>query len=290
MWSLRVGAVVVVLCGLLAAAQHTDGVTSRELRPAQVGFYGELFDPPHSGRRPAVLVFGGSEGGMATAHHIGDSLAAAGTPALALAYFKEPGLPQALDAIPLEYFQGALQWLAAQPDIDPAHIVVMGGSRGGEAALLLAVEFPTLVHGVVALVPGNVVLCAPPPGCPRPAWTLRGSPLPYTDRFGPDPGPDPAAAIPVEQIAGPVLLVCGGADKLWPSCPMANAIIARLDAANVGYPHLLHAYPDAGHGVGILPTGPSPEPTNLQGTTPEANSPARVDAWRQVLAFVRSLG
>ena len=52
-------------------------------------------------RRTAVLVFGGSEGGLATSL-LAARFAADGYPALALAYFREPGLPQTLTNIPLE--------------------------------------------------------------------------------------------------------------------------------------------------------------------------------------------
>ena len=69
-------------------------------------------------------------------------LAAHGYPALAVAYFGVPGLPQNLSAILLEYFERALGWLAAQPGVDPARLVVLGGSRGSEAAELLAVHDP----------------------------------------------------------------------------------------------------------------------------------------------------
>jgi pimeloyl-ACP methyl ester carboxylesterase len=104
-------------------------------------------------------------------------LAAHGYPSLALAYFKAPGLPQSLNAIRLEYFTNALAVLRAQPGVDPGHVLVMGHSRGGEAALLLGAYFPRLVNaGVVAGVPSSVVN----PGLPdttQSPWTLRGRPF-----------------------------------------------------------------------------------------------------------------
>ena len=44
-----------------------------------------------------------------------DLIASHGFPALAVAYFDEPGLPCALQNIRLEYFVRAIQWLRAQP-------------------------------------------------------------------------------------------------------------------------------------------------------------------------------
>lgn len=71
------------------------GVTCGRLSVAGNGFYGLYCAPaPHSGRRVPVLVFGGSEGGLSTAA-TAELLASRGFPALALAYFGEPGLPGA---------------------------------------------------------------------------------------------------------------------------------------------------------------------------------------------------
>lgn len=73
-----------------------------------------------------MLVLGGSEGGdSVSVVDTAGILAAHGYPTLALAYFKEPGLPSALERIPLEYFARALRMLRRQPDVDPAHLVVI---------------------------------------------------------------------------------------------------------------------------------------------------------------------
>jgi dienelactone hydrolase len=121
-----------------------------------------------------VLVFGGSGGGRMTS--VAALLAARGYPSLALAYFKAPGLPQTLHNIPLEYFAKALRVLRAQPGVDPDHVLVVGESRGGEAALLLSAYFPRLVNGVIAGVPSSVVNSAAGPDTGRPAWTLGAAP------------------------------------------------------------------------------------------------------------------
>jgi dienelactone hydrolase len=131
------------------------GVTEKELRPAKGGIYGNLYLPKRTaGRRPAVLVFSGSGGGL-TASFAAALLAAHGYPSLALAYFKAPGLPQTLHDIPLEYFTRPLKLLRAQPGVDPRHVLVAGESRGGEAALLLGASFPQLINGVIAGVPSS---------------------------------------------------------------------------------------------------------------------------------------
>lgn len=110
------------------------GVRCTRRTVAGLGFYGPSCAPAaHAGTRPPVLVFGGSEGGLATAS-TAKLLASRGFPALALAYFGEPGLPDTLSRIPLEYFAHAARWLGTQPGADPRRLTVWGDSRGSEAA------------------------------------------------------------------------------------------------------------------------------------------------------------
>jgi dienelactone hydrolase len=272
-----------------AAPAVPKNVIMQDLRPKPDGLYGRMYTPRSaSARGPAVLTFGGSEGGLIAGAVSASGFATAGIPSLALAYFKEPDLPSELHSIPLEYFVKALQWLASQPAVDPHRIFVSGVSRGSEAALLLGVRFPELVHGVIALVPSNLVGCGVPPHCDLPAWTLDGGALPFKRGFGPSPGPDPAVLLPVENLLGPTLFVCGGDDHIWDSCGMANAMVQRLDAHRVRYQHQLLAYPGAGHGVGALPVWKSKEPDEEAGASQDSNAVARKDAWPRVLAFVRS--
>jgi dienelactone hydrolase len=247
------------------------------------GFVGYFWKPAISGRRPAVLVLGGSEGGAAT-YLLGARLAARGFPALALAYFEEPGLPQTLSNIPVEYFATALRWLRDQPQVDPNRVVALGISRGSEAALLLGVHYPDLVHGVVAAVPANVAVCSFP-GCAGPAWTFQGKPVPYTRQFNdPHPTDDPDAVIPVERIQGPIFLDCAGMDLVWDSCAYAAAIVQRLDAHRFRHPRVLHRYPNAGHHVGVLIPY---EPIALD--NPRADEEARERQWPLLLAFLNGV-
>lgn len=258
------------------------GVTRREERPATAGFYGDYFSGASGGPpRPALVIFGGSNGGLDDLDPEAALLASHGYPTLDLAYFAEPGLPQTLLNIPLEYFATALTWLSRQPGVDASRMVVQGASRGSEAALLLGVHFPHLVHGVIALVPNDAALCSFP-GCGGPAWTLHGSRIPYTSLFNdPAPSDQPDAVIPVERIEGPILLDCGGHDQVWNSCAFAAAIQARLVSSP--FTHALLDYPDAGHDVGFpapyLPLGDRSEPDAL----------ARIDQWPHLLDFLSHL-
>jgi pimeloyl-ACP methyl ester carboxylesterase len=214
-----------------------------------------------------------------------------GFPALAIAYFKTRGLPDQLEAIPLEYFATALKWLARQRGVNRDAVVTWGVSRGSEAALLLGVNYPDLVHGVTAIVPSNVALCAYP-SCPQPAWTLNGKAIPFQTHFGPTAA-NPDTAIPVEKIQGPVLLVCGQDDQIWPSCPMAEAIVTRLDQQSNGPPPVLLEYPGVGHAIGFLQPGTAAVPTGP--FAPDPYSPAvvllraRQDAWPRALEFLAGI-
>ncbi len=245
----------------LSRALSATPLSVRRESLREAGFDGEFFSAASvPARRPALLVFGGSEGGM-SGTLVAALLAAHGYPALALAYFNAPGLPAQLSDIPLEYFATALRWLRAQPQVDPRQVLTLGVSRGSEAALLLGAYYPRLVDGVVASVPSDVAICSYP-NCSGAAWTLHGRPLPYTLEFdNPHPADDPAAVIPVERIRGPVFLDCGGADAVWVSCPYARAVMTRLAAHHDTYQHVLQAYPAAGHGAGCwCPTSRSRTP------------------------------
>jgi dienelactone hydrolase len=254
-------------------------VLTRKRTPADT-FYGDYFSPADvSTKKPGVLIFGGSEGGLSGTTEAAQ-LASLGYPALAVAYFAEPGLPANLLNVPLEYFVGALTWLSQQPGVDPAHMVAYGVSRGSEAALLLGADFPNIVHRVVALVPSAWVNCSFP-SCNGAAWTVKGRPIPFD---GPASGEE--ALIPVSKIQGPIFIDCGDDDAVWTSCQYSNRIEAEL-ATGFPYLHPMLEFPDAGHGIGsIVPYLNYSEPVALQGRTASSNQLARESAWPQLLTFL----
>jgi dienelactone hydrolase len=235
--------------------------------------------PPGTPRHPAVLVFGGAEGGMSQTFTAA-LLAAHGYPALTVAYFDWPGLPSELQRIPLEYFTVAGQILARQPGTDQAHILVMGYSRGTEAALLLADNFPQLFHGAIVYSPSSEANPAQTGGqfdYTEPAWMLHGQ--------GVVPGPP----IPVSDITGPVLAFAGNDDAIWGSGPSADQINAEL--AGSRYPYQTVIYPDAGHGVGTFPYEPiGSQALQAVGGTRAGDVAAQRDSWAKVLRLLARLG
>jgi dienelactone hydrolase len=257
--------------------------------PVRDGLYGEVFEPAGSGRRPAALVIGGSEGGLSTGGEAA-LLASHGYPAMALAYFRERGLPRKLADIPLEYFARALERLRARPDVDPRRVVVIGASRGGEAALLIGATYPRLVHGVVGLVPSDVVM--PSPDGHSTAWTLHGRPVahvPAGEFANPDPSDAPDAFIQAQRIDGPILTVSGGDDALWPSSGFTTVLHRRLDERHFAYRHEDLQFGDAGHLVGsaipYLPAAVLPQ----YGGSARADAAGRAAAWPRILDFMRGL-
>ena len=87
------------------------------------------------------------------------------------------------------------------------------------------------------------------------------------------------------------LLVCGGADQIWPSCPASLQLEAHLTAARFPFPHRLLAYDDGGHFVSSPANDPYvPDPGGLPvyGSTDQSNPLASADAWPKTVAFLQS--
>jgi hypothetical protein len=104
------------------------------------------------------------------------------------------------------------------------------------------------------------------------------------------------ASIPVERTHGPVLLISGEDDGVWPSEMMAEAVVARLKHSHFPYAveHLKYAH--AGHRAGrpeVVPVwhGRVVNPTsgreeNLGGSV-KGDAESSLDAIPKVLEFLR---
>jgi dienelactone hydrolase len=265
-----------------------DGVRQIKI---QGELHGVLFVPGTSGPFPGILVVGGSEGGIPLRKAAW--LASHGFAAYALPYFRYEGLPKQLEAIPLEYFGRALAWLRQRTEVMPGRIAVVGTSRGGELALQLGSMYPH-IRAVVAYVPANVRY---PACCDNLqvsfAWTWQGHPLAYAapQRSISNPATTIQSAIPVEQTHGPVLLISGDDDGVWPSSVMSNAITTRLKTVHFQYPVEHLDYPHAGHLAGrpeIVPTWHTAMWGKGFGGTAKGDAESSLDAIPKVLEFLRT--
>jgi hypothetical protein len=157
------------------------------------------------------------------------------------------------------------------------------------------------IRAVVAYVPASVRYPACCGNIRLPAWTWQGEPLSYVSLgFVRNPVGLMSAAvnasIEVERTRGPVLLISGTDDGVWPSEMMAEAVVARLKHSHFPYAVEHLKYPHAGHRAGrpeIVPTwhGRVRNPTsgreeNLGGNA-KGDAESSLDAIPRVLEFLR---
>src|SRR5689334_16954723 len=109
------------------------------------GLDADVYTTVDSKKKVGVVALGGSEGGKQP--HLAKPFADAGYSTMALAYFKTKTTPEDLCEIPLEYFTKAINWMQANEKV-PGGIVVAGGSKGAELALLLGAKHPE-IKGVI---------------------------------------------------------------------------------------------------------------------------------------------
>jgi uncharacterized protein len=300
-----------VWCGAVTAQNRVapvqmtpPGETGRRI--TDDGLLGNYF--PARQRGPAVLMLGGSAGGLVPeTNRAAMALQGEGFSAFHLSYFRAPGQNPRVELIPLEYFSKALAWLRRQPEVDPARVAIIGSSKGSEAALLVATRDPQL-KAVIAALPTSVVwpgiVWEGSPVGVGSSWSEGGAPLPHLPHVAYDASKGgtmadnyavslkafaqhPEAMIPVENIRGAVMLVCAEADQMWPSCPMARQLEQRLRAHGRPAPMLL-AYRDSGHAAFGLPLPEGDPRLTGGGGSPQATNAARADSWPKAVAFLKA--
>ncbi len=279
---------------------------------------GFLYYPASGGPFPGVIILGGSEGGLFEGW--ARAFAANGFAALTLAWFAYPSLPDELVEIPLEYFDRAAAWMKAQPKVKAGGLGLLGGSKGGEAALLAATRNADF-RAVVAMTPaahmweGHTMAFFSSDYRPVSSWSLGGQGLPYIPfkvspaekeiykkgelaSFVPffrdglaqaDPALIEKAAIPVEKIRAPILLISGTDDQIWPAGEFCAAILDRLKKAGFPYEAKHLSNEKGGHSSclpflitanrGLLIDG------DPSGGSPQADARGGYRSWAETLAF-----
>jgi dienelactone hydrolase len=218
----------------------------------------ELYLPKSNKPVPVVIAFGGSEGGIGTGKANGEMIAPHGVAVLALAYFDAPGISKTLDQIPLEYFLDAIDYVATHKRINVNRIGVVAGSRGSEAAFLMA-SLDKRIKSVVVTTPSKVAWYGMTKA--RSAWTYQNKDIPalslglskeakLVDRFSValnDEKKSNEAQFNFEEINGPILLISAEHDQVWPSYKMSNDIKAYLKSHKFKHAVIHNAY-KTGHG------------------------------------------
>lgn len=243
------------------------------------GVYGNLYYPKLGKNLPTVIVVSGSGGGIEFSNSFGKPLAEKGFAVLALPYWKYRDLPKNLSEIPLEYFYKAISILKNEAVVDSTKLGIIGFSRGGELALLLASKTKD-IKTVVALSAGAYVA----PNIDfrnwwklKSAWTENNEELPFLPKERAveegnwqkvfeqiklgrnrdsllvefeaikNHSDFEKSALKVEKISGSVLLISGGQDMTWASEAMSDYIIERLHKKQFNNFNAHLNYPLAGH-------------------------------------------
>jgi pimeloyl-ACP methyl ester carboxylesterase len=305
--------------GTISAHMHRNfgerHATARDIR--EDGIVGKLFMPKWRipGRAAVIMIpgAGGPNFQTLTAY----LLAARGFTVLSLPYYGLDGLPHQLESIPIEYFSRAVDLLRREYVGKDRKLVLLGISRGTEAAAMLALQRDD-IDGLILLSPSSVLNSGWGTGFKTrvPAWTLHGSPLPfmpgvegedevmlaqpppyrtrarYDLRLDKLPADDPAR-IPFENIEGDVVLLSCDQDEVWPSARM-SAEIAQRARTRTERNVASYVFPGCGHDLGapVAPTTgreyrwPSNGPRYALGGTPQAAWHGQKAAWLILLKYL----
>jgi len=285
----------------------------------QDGFNANYFKMGNGAGKTAVIILGGGPYG----DFWGSKFANAGHVGLSLPYYRAEGLPDKIEEIPLEYIEKAIDWLKSQPEVNSDKIIVMGGSTSAELALLVSSTLPDKVKGVIALCPSSVswsnTVFPWSSDEIKAKWTFKGQPIPYiamekikgnsTDKIETlsywNKGLDDTlqvsqAAIKVERISGPILLITPIDDKVWPSLRMSDMIVKRLTDHNFKFKYENIKYENAGHGIMFQKHNALNEDKGQMkidgkvyefdyGGTPTGNLAGQVDSREKIMEFVNKL-
>jgi dienelactone hydrolase len=265
------------------------------------GLVGTWYEPAGEGPHPGVVSLHGSAG--PGSHRVERLLATHGFATLALAYTGDaPVVPDRIREVSLTYVHDALEWFGSRPAVAAGPLGLFGVSRGAELALLVGARSNRV--GAVVSYAGSGVPYDTPMG--DTAWLdPAGDPVPHIEGVGEPERTDDghvvtrpvlergledadgatldAATIRVEDIDGPVLLVSGGDDQVWPARRLSAIAADRLGEADRDAPHAHLTDDDVGHLISV-PYVPLAD-FEHGGGTPAATAALGVDAWERTLEY-----
>jgi len=213
-------------------------------------------------RRPLVVSFGGSEGGMAYANdetkNLRDSILSHGYHFLAVGYFGTNNTPEELDRISLDAIYDTIKNVSQQPLINQNQIALFGGSRGGELVLNLASRCKDIT-AVIAVVPPNVTLPSKFGWQETSSWSYKQKEIPWItasdeslklikngdfysgfSKMVEKQELTIESEIEVEKIDASILFISASEDEVWPSTLMCNRMMNRLKKNN--FQHIYQHY------------------------------------------------
>ena len=283
---------ILFIASMLLSACFTIGIAQDKII-----LNAKYYPPSVESGNVAIMFLGGSEGGMPNSNV--EPFTAKGYPCFKVGYFGTEHTPGHLEMIPLEYFEEAIRSFKSQPEVRDKKIVVFGGSKGGELALLLASRYKQ-IEGVITRVPSSVVFQGIGGPLKTSSWSYKGHPVPFVPYYQPfdyskvvnnqwgelyrlsisQTDAVEKALIKVEQSNGPILILTGKEDKMWPSSQMGDMIIKRLKEHKFPHWYKHVVYENAGHNF---------HEKSTMGGTPDGNKKARIDSEKRIFAFLRRL-
>ncbi|MCR3757461.1 acyl-CoA thioester hydrolase/BAAT C-terminal domain-containing protein [Clostridium felsineum] len=201
--------------------------------------------------KPLVVIMSGSLPGLPT--NISDDLLnylKQNFNILFLAYYGIGELPKSLEMVPIEYFENAINFIKEKQNIPDDKVIIIGQSKGGEAALVLTNYIKSAI--TIATVPSSYVFQGLPEDLfsiykvpPKSSWSFNNKELPYI-KFSFDETSmnyaknknfckchetsieknfNPDALINLDNYKGKVMLLSSENDTYWPSKNMCNTLV-----------------------------------------------------------------
>jgi len=311
-----------VIVVMLAGYQYLDALLFSGIKPLKIkdqNFTANFYAKENIKNKAVIILIGGGNWG----NYWSQEFAKANYVGLSLPYHRLEGLPALMEEIPLDYFEKAIDWLKKQPEVNSNKIIVMGASRNAELALLVASYYPETVHGAIAFSPSSVswsnTVLPYNSDTLKPSWIFKNDEVPFIPMEKIKGGFSDAietlpywkqglldtiavqkASIPVENIKGPILLLSGLDDAVWPSAMMSDLIENRIknnafefDFENIKYKnacHLISGNPNQSSSIrqGEMWIDGKNYAFNFGGSN-EGDAMARKDAFTRIFQFLSKL-
>ena len=298
-------------------------VTSREVYGQ--GFHATIYTPRES-NGAAVLVVPGTTGRAASAPTAA-LLASHGYHTMVVAYAIEEGLPPVVEEIPVEVLVTALDVLLGDSHTEAKNASMIGYSVGTEGVLAALAYTDLRIGSAIVVSPSSCIWQATGTGGRPPksgSWTLAGKPLTWlkmkSERllsqlalhatigrvlprksplsaldliksYGPaiaDDAAYEAAAIAVEDISCPLLMLASKDDHMWPSVEMVNRMTQRREKAGRASADVYKTFEGAGHFLRppVMPTTIPWTSDWIIGGQPKETAQAYVQAWADIEDFL----